>query len=142
MRPSSMRSSTSVISIAQPTGRTPSSPAQTIPNSRSLGQALADHRPVAVLEDVQRHVLVGERDEAEREQREVLRQAVGHPSRERTRALAPRPPGARRPGAAGVAALRVADGDADGGHDEPAGGDLHERARQRHVQVALAHDRR
>jgi hypothetical protein len=39
---------------------------------------LGDHRPVALLEDVQRHVLVGQRDEAEREQREVLHHAIGH----------------------------------------------------------------
>jgi hypothetical protein len=44
-------------------------------------QALADHRQVARLEDVQRHELVGQRYEAQREQREVADDAVGHPAR-------------------------------------------------------------
>ena len=59
MRPSSMRSSTRSISQAQPTGLSSSSDSHTIPNSRSAprSQALLDHAPVAVLEDVQRHAL-------------------------------------------------------------------------------------
>ena len=67
-----MRSSTSVISHRAADRRAaPSSPAQTIPNSRSSLEALGDHRPVARLEDVQRHELVRQRHEPEREEREV-----------------------------------------------------------------------
>jgi hypothetical protein len=46
---------------------------------RAALQALADHRAVALLEDVQRHHLVRERDDAQREEREVAHDAVGHP---------------------------------------------------------------
>ena len=53
---------------------------------RAALQALADHRPIALLEDVQRDELVGECDDAEREEREVPHDAVGH------RPLSLRPP--------------------------------------------------
>ena len=79
MRPSSMRSRTSVISIAQPTARTALVVGPHDAELRAALQALADHRAVALLEDVQRHELVGERDDAEREEREVAHDAVGHP---------------------------------------------------------------
>ena len=70
MRPSSICSSTCSISHAQPISRSPSSASHRIPNSRSSSDALVHHRLVALLEDVQRDQLVGERDEPEREQRE------------------------------------------------------------------------
>ena len=73
-----MRSRTSAISIAQPIGRSPSSAAQTIPNSVPSLEALGDHRLVALLEDVQRHELVGQRDETQREEREVAHLVVRH----------------------------------------------------------------
>jgi hypothetical protein len=44
-------------------------------------QALGDHRAIARLEDVQRDHLVGERDGAQREEREVAHDSVGHPAR-------------------------------------------------------------
>ena len=75
MRPSSIRSSTRSIAHAQPTSRSPSSESHTIPNSRSLAQALLDHRLVALLEDVERDQLAGQGDEPQREQRKV---AFGH----------------------------------------------------------------
>ena len=77
MRPSSKRSSTLVTRAEQPTSLRPSSDSQTIPNSLLLVEALADHLLVALLEDVQRHQLVGEQHEAEREQREAL-DGLGH----------------------------------------------------------------
>ena len=45
------------------------------PELALLLQALLDHRAVAILEDVQRHVLGGQRHDAEREEREVAVQA-------------------------------------------------------------------
>ena len=66
-----MRSTTSAISHAQPIGRSPSSAIQTMPNSDALLEAAADHRLVAVLEDVQRDELGGEGHQTEREEREV-----------------------------------------------------------------------
>ena len=42
-------------------------------------QALGEHRAVARLEDVQRDELVRQRDEAQREDREVADGAIGHP---------------------------------------------------------------
>ena len=80
MRPSSMRSRTSVISIAQPTGAQALVVGPHDPELRAALQALADHRAIALLEDVQRDELVGERDDAEREEREVAHDAVGHPA--------------------------------------------------------------
>ncbi len=78
MRPSSRRSSTVSTVQAQPIGLSSSSAIHRIPNSRCSSQALLDHRAVAVLEDVQRHVLGGQRHDAEREQREVAVQALRH----------------------------------------------------------------
>ena len=49
------------------------------PDDAELGlelQALADHRPVALLEDVQRHRLLRQQHEPEREQREALAHAL------------------------------------------------------------------
>ncbi len=78
MRPSSMRSRMSVISIAQPTGRSALVALPHDPELRAALEALADHRAIALLEDVQRDQLVGERDDAEREEREVGHDAIGH----------------------------------------------------------------
>ena len=72
MRPSSKRSSTLLIRAEQPISLSPSSDSQTIPNSLSSLDALADHQLVALLEDVQRHQLVRDQHEPEREQREAL----------------------------------------------------------------------
>ena len=54
-----------------PISLSPSSESQTIPKSVRL-EALPDHRPVAVLEDVQRKALLRQQHEAEREQRKAL----------------------------------------------------------------------
>jgi hypothetical protein len=53
-------------------------------------EALADHRAIALLEDVQRDELVGERDDGEREEREVGHDAIGHPKVESMRPVRPR----------------------------------------------------
>ena len=62
----------------QPISLSPSSESQTIPNSLSSLEALADHDLVALLEDVERHQLLREQHEAEGEEREA--QARLHPS--------------------------------------------------------------
>ena len=49
------------------------------PELRAALEALADHRAIALLEDVQRDELVRERDDGEREEREVGHDAIGHP---------------------------------------------------------------
>ena len=77
MRPSSKRSSTLVTRAEQPTSLSPSSESQTIPNSLSSLEALADHQLVALLEDVQRHQLVRDQHEAEREKGKAL-DGLGH----------------------------------------------------------------
>jgi len=41
-------------------------------------QAFGDHRPVTLLEDVQRHDLAGQRDEFQGKEREVARDLAGH----------------------------------------------------------------
>ena len=59
--------------VAQPVVGEPDDP------ELALGlQALADHRLVALLEDVQRNQLAGQRDEPQREQRKLARRAFGH----------------------------------------------------------------
>ena len=40
--------------------------------ARLGGEAALDHHSVAILEDVQRHALAGQRDDSQREQREAL----------------------------------------------------------------------
>ena len=72
IRPSSNRSSTRSMRALHPTSLRPSSDSQMIPNSASALEALPDHRPVAVLEDVQRQPLLWQQHETEREQRKAL----------------------------------------------------------------------
>ena len=102
-RPSGIRSSTSAISHAQPIGRSPSSASQTIPNSDSSSRQRADHRLVALLEDVQRHQFARQGDEPEREQREVPDQSTRGSSAEADRA-APYPTRWLRPRSSGSGA--------------------------------------
>ena len=79
IRPSSSRSST-LRDLHRAADRR-GSPSVAGPDDPELAlglQALADHRPVALLEDVQRHDLAGQRDEPEREEREVAHDLAGH----------------------------------------------------------------
>ena len=72
IRPSSKRSSTRSMLALHPISLSPSSESQTIPKSVPASRHSPDHRPVAVLEDVQRKALLRQQHEAEREQRKAL----------------------------------------------------------------------
>ena len=78
---------TSTTAARVPTSRRPCSSSSRTPNSRAVGDALADQLLVARLEDVQRHALGRQQDEPQREQTDLRHAArtpvAGEPSRQR-----------------------------------------------------------